>query len=189
MKDINSAPHSYIIKLELEEILLTEDNAYLLNDFTCGDSDFDENIKERLLEDSQITSYLVVNSDQGHKETIAVYSICCSGFIIQSSEKNYIYPAVEIKYFAVSEEYQDLPFSNKAEDGCVSSVIFDQVIYRINEFTDNVCGADKIILYAVPRAVEFYQKSGFESFEEFMLQSDHRYLEGCVPMFMDLCID
>ena len=53
-------------------------------------------------------------------------------------------------------------------------------------FTDTYCGANKIILYSVPDAVKFYERSGFKPFENYMLQSNERYLEGCIPMYFDL---
>ena len=35
------------------------------------------------------------------------------------------------------------------------------MISKIYEFTEEICGADKVILYAVPKARNFYEKNGF----------------------------
>ena len=61
-----------------------------------------------------------------------------------------------------------------------------KMISKIYEFTEEICGADKVILYAVPKAKNFYEKNGFTVFPPFMLQSESRFLEGCIPMYLDL---
>ena len=63
--------------------------------------------------------------------------------------------------FAIDERYQHLPYSAEKEDGTFSDYIFRFVISKIYEFTEEICGADKVILYAVPKAKNFYEKNGF----------------------------
>lgn len=66
--------------------------------------------------------------------------------------------------FAIDERYQHLPYSAEKEDGTFSDYIFRFVISKIYEFTEEICGADKVILYAVPKAKNFYEKNGFTVF-------------------------
>ena len=87
------------------------------------------------------------------------------------------------KYFVTNDWYQDIQYCEDKSFGCLSNVIFDKVIADIYEFTENYCGADKIILYSVPSAYEFYNRAGFCDFEEYMLQSDDKFLDGCIPMY------
>lgn len=160
-----------------------------LNDFSCGNVEIDNKLRESL-EDSQIVSFLVFDGDpddtSNNAKLVGVYSLSCSGFIYRFNEKMYIYPAVEIKYFAIDKRYQDRPFSDDPDDGCISNMILYKVIAQVFDFTENYCGADKIILYSTPNAVEFYKKAGFEDFKEYMLKSSDRFLNGCTPMYLNL---
>ena len=84
--------------------------------------------------------------------------------------------------FAIDERYQHLPYSAEKEDGTFSDYIFRFVISKIYEFTEEICGADKVILYAVPKAKNFYEKNGFTVFPPFMLQSESRFLDGFIKI-------
>lgn len=173
-----------IENIEYEYQKLNNSNISLLHNFHCGNSQIDEDIKHNLIDDSQKTTHLIINGN--NDDVICVYSLSCSGYVVVSKGKTYVYPAVEIQYFAVNKTYQDVQYSNDPEDGCIASMILYSIIGDIYNFTDTFCGADKIILYSTPDAVEFYTKCGFESFREFMLRSNDRYLDGCEPMFLDL---
>lgn len=87
--------------------------------------------------------------------------------------------------FAMDENYKHMLFSPE-EPFTLSDYIFSNVIAKIYDFTENTCGADKIILYAVPQAENFYLKNGFTRFQDFMLHSESRFLDGCIPLYMDL---
>lgn len=155
-----------------------------LQSFTCGNDSIDNIIKEKLIDDTMTKSFAV--SDKESTDIIAVYSLSCSGFIVQSYQKVFIYPAVEIQYFAIHEKYQDIQYCPDTSYGCLSNILFDRIIAEIYDFTDKYCGADKIILYSVPTAHDFYIKSGFQDFEEYMLKSQDRFLDGCIPMFFNM---
>ncbi len=68
----------------------------------------------------------------------------------------------------------------------LSDYIFSNVIAKIYDFIEKTCGADKIILYSIPQAENFYIKNGFFRFQNFMLQSELMFLDCCIPMYMDL---
>lgn len=160
-------------------------NHYLLKKFHCGNEQIDDDLRSKVLNNPQMTTFLVINSDKP-EDIICIYSLSCSGYVCNLYSKIYVYPAVEIKYFAISKEYQDIRFSDEIDDGCLSNMILYEIINDIMDFTDNYCGADKIILYSTPQAIEFYEKCGFQKFTEFMVKSEDLYLDGCVPMYMDL---
>lgn len=143
-----------------------------------------EYLKYQAKDDAQAVTFILI--DQTARAIIGYYSLSCSGFIVESMGHFTIYPAVEIKMFAIDERYQHLPYSAEKEDGTFSDYIFRFVISKIYEFTEEICGADKVILYAVPKAKNFYEKNGFTVFPPFMLQSESRFLEGCIPMYLDL---
>ena len=166
-------------QIDLEYLYLSEcDN---INEFTCGNEVINDIIKNKLVEDTSTTSFAVINKN--NHDIIAIYALSCSGFVVQSANKFHIYPSVEIKYFVINDQYQDIQYCEDRSFGCLSNIIFDKVIADIYEFTENYCGADKIILYSVPSAYEFYNRAGFCDFEEYMLQSDDKFLDGCIPMY------
>ncbi|MBP0977029.1 MAG: hypothetical protein J6P89_02485, partial [Oscillospiraceae bacterium] len=68
----------------------------------------------------------------------------------------------------------------------VGDYLFYDVIGHIFNFTEEQCGADKIILYSVPDALNFYSRNGFSVFEDYMKPSSDWFTDGCIPMYMDL---
>lgn len=171
--------------LIIDFVPLDLNNQKLLNNFSSGNDIIDKYFKFEALSDSTSKTFLVLNIDE-NVDIIAIYTLCCSGYVVQSNSKIYIYPAVEIKYFATSENYQDMQYDFKREVGCLSGHILSMVIAKIMDFTDKHCGANKVILYSVPDAIKFYETAGFKHFDDFMLESNEIYLEGCEPMYFDL---
>ena len=167
-----------------EPLLITEENAFLTEKFDCGNEVINHYLKSEAKKDTQAVSFLI--TDEKNNAVIGYFSLSCSGFIIESQGHPTIYPAVEIKMFAVDEAYQHIPYSDDPEDGTLSDIIFNFAISKIYDFTEKYCGADKVILYAVPKAVNFYRKNFFSEFETFMLKSESRFLDGCIPMYMNL---
>lgn len=154
------------IAIELPVKVGKENNAYIQS-FNCGNEVMNEYLKYQAEDDAQAVTFILI--DQTARAIIGYYSLSCSGFIVESMGHFTIYPAVEIKMFAIDERYQHLPYSAEKEDGTFSDYIFRFVISKIYEFTEEICGADKVILYAVPKAKNFYEKNGFTVFPPFML--------------------
>lgn len=176
------------MKISFSEI--HEGNKLILSNFHSGNDSIDSYFKGKCeaITDTSAKSFVVTNDNtqNGMPSVIGVYSLCCSGYVIDSHNYFYIHPAVEIKYFAINEYYQDIQYSENTEEGCLSSNILATIIGRIISFTDSYCGANKVILYSVPEAEFFYQRMGFHLFANYMLKNNERYLEGCIPMYLDL---
>lgn len=176
------------MKISFSEI--HEGNKLILSNFHSGNDSIDSYFKGKCeaITDTSAKSFVVTNDNtqNGMPSVIGVYSLCCSGYVIDSHNYFYIHPAVEIKYFAINEYYQDIQYSENTEEGCLSSNILATIIGRIISFTDSYCGANKVILYSVPEAEFFYQHMGFHLFANYMLKNNERYLEGCIPMYLDL---
>lgn len=164
---------------------LCNNNNWLLDNFTCGNRQIDLDVR-KLLNDPKTVTNLVINAN--NNDVVCVYSLSCSGYVVTLQNKNYIYPAVEIKYFVIDKKYQNIPFYrfDDNDDDCISHKIFCKVIATINNITDQYCGADKIILYSTDVGVKFYARSGFVDFKSYMMRNDDSYLDGCTPMFYDL---
>lgn len=163
--------------------LLTKDDISLIKSFDCGNEVINDYLKEHAYNDPQSATFVIYDTEVN--QAISYYSLSCSGFVINQNSHILIYPAVEIKMFAVDDKYKHIPFSQD-DDFTLSDYIFCSVISKIYDFTENECGADKIILYSVPKAENFYRKNGFIRFHEFMLKSESMFLNGCIPMYMDL---
>ena len=89
--------------------------------------------------------------------------------------------------FAVDEKYQHKVFPDADEDGGHwSDYCLNYLLYEINIITENVCGAEHVVLYSVPEAVSFYKRNSFESFTDLMQMPSNYFVDGCVPMFLNL---
>lgn len=149
--------------------------------FTCGNTEFDEEIRKAILKLDTVT-YKVL--DTSNENIVGIYSLSCTGLVVNSAKSYEIYSAVEIKYFAVSTEYQDTKVIES--QGCVGSELLYYVLAYISQFTEMYCGARYIILYSVPSARNFYVNCGFKNFATLMCRNNARYLQGCYPMFVDI---
>ncbi|MBR6836695.1 MAG: hypothetical protein IKM72_11940 [Oscillospiraceae bacterium] len=169
-----------------DRVRITEDNKELTLGFDCGNETMNKYLKEKSYEDTKATTFIIKNNDDN--TVICYYSLCCSGLVINTNDGNLfsMYPAVEIKMFAVDEKYQHIPYYNEPDTCSLSDMLFYDVIGHINEFTENECAADKIILYAVPKAESFYSRNMFKKFEEYMKPASSWFTDECIPMFMSL---
>lgn len=172
--------------IKKEIIRFTAEEKDSVKNFNCGNEVINSYLKEKACDDPQTVTFIV--KDKNNNMVICYYSLSCSGLVLDhgTGNKITIYPAVEIKMFAIDENYQHMPYSDDTEEGNLSDMLFADVIAYIYRFTDEQCGADKITLYSVPDAVNFYSRNGFNEFREFMKPSTSWFLDGCVPMYMDL---
>ena len=77
-------------------------------------------------------------------------------------EKECGIPAIEIKMFAVSKQYQDTYYRFEQEEKPISAWIFEQMISSIRQLTERAVSAKAIFLQSVPEAEAFYRKNGFD---------------------------
>lgn len=169
--------------IQLDCVILDKDNADLLKSFSCGNDGIDEYITVKGYSDLMAVTKMILNS--ANNDVICVYSLCCSSFIMGCANGKYHpYPAVEIKIFAINKKYQDMRYSNDPSEGCLSNFILNMIIGEIFDFTDNVCGANTILLYSTEEGYNFYKKNGFKDFVEQAVKSSDRFVDDCRPMFM-----
>ena len=159
------------------------ENQYLLDAFSCGNSGLDDTFRTSCADDETAVTKIVINND--NNDVICVYSLNCASMILENYGKHYPAPSVEIKYFAVNSKYQDLKAIDE-DDGCLSNVIFYDVMRHIFDFTDDICGANFVLLYSTPEGESFYRKCGFIDFPLEVWRNDSRYLDGCVPLYFRL---
>jgi hypothetical protein len=94
-------------------------------------------------------------------------------------------PAVEIKMFALDNEYQDMSYSEDYDDGTFSDYLFLKLIQDIREMSENSLGIKFIILSSVPKAIKFYKdRHYFLEYEDYMINMYDSFSEGCTPLYM-----
>lgn len=76
--------------------------------------------------------------------------------------------ALEIKMFAVDNQYQDIFFCYEGEELPISAWIMRSIIDKANSLIDNVLGFKAVFLHAVPAAENFYLHNGFNYVEKNM---------------------
>lgn len=181
-------PYEYGNEVNVEFHKLTTENHKLVKRFKCGNKNIDSFVRHQSLKDKETVSYFA--TDKERNVVIAVISINCTGILMRkpNKRKNYQYmvSAIEVKYFAVNNDYKHLKYSNDAHDYTLSHQIFMHYINDIINITNDVCGATKIVLYSVPQAHSFYKRCKFKDFENYMEKDEQPYLKGCKPMFLSL---
>lgn len=172
------------IKLS-KPIKMSEELKINVQGFNCGNEIIDDYLKNRSFSDPQTVTFIIIDEDSN--SVVCYYSLSCSGIVIShgTGGKITIFPAVEIKMFAIDEEYQHIKYSEE-DDVNLSDELFWLVIGEIYDFTDNRCGSDKIILYSVPKAESFYTRNSFKRFNNLFIPSSSLFIDGCIPMYMDM---
>lgn len=165
--------------------ILNDANAGYVRSFHCGAPAIDLYFNSEAESDPTSVTYLFIDKDDD--KLIACMTLACSAIFTENDRESFstILSAMEIKYFAVDDAYQHLPYSEK-DKNTLSFFIFNYMLWRMRELSHNTIGASKVVLYAVPKAVHFYQKSKFKEFGDTMYGDEGTYLEGCVPMYYDM---
>lgn len=155
--------------------------------FESGNVSIDYYFSEQAINDKAAVTYLFV--DEEMDKLVACMTLSCSAIIIEANSEmklsTTLMPAVEIQFFAVDEEYQHLPYV-KRSSRTLSYYLFSYMIEEIREVSKTVIGAEKIVLYSVPKAESFYKRLKFVPFGNSMYGDQGTYISGCIPMYYDL---
>lgn len=154
--------------------------------FCCGQEFIDSYFSNKMLKDDDAVSYCFWTDDK-KQELVGIASLSCSGIIVKSRERFNITPAIEVKIFAVDEKYQHKVFPEVDEDKeHWSDYCWYYLLEIIWKIATSSCGASHVVLYSVPDAVSFYKRHGLQDFVSLMTQPSNMFIEGCVPMFLNL---
>ncbi len=167
--------------------ILSESNRSMLDEYNCGDPQINIHIKMTSNRYNGERAFLVIDNLRGN--VIAFFSLRATALVFDSQDGRGIRlaPAVEIVTFAVDVRYQDMWMSEKREEGCLSNYILSYIIDEyINYVNKSYCAIEFVVLYSVDSAVEFYKKTLFCPFNEFMVKSRDPYIKLCTPMYFDL---
>lgn len=188
------AEYEYADDIEIDVLDLNEITPEMLNDFKCGNQSLDDFLHEEAYTDSAKT-YLFVDINQN--TVIAFASIACSAImfaienddhdILFASERYSLSPAIEIKYFAMDKKYRHLCYSDAPKSKITLSCnLFRYVVSHIQDIANEHVGAEYIVLYSVPEAQSFYARNMFNRFDQEMYGNSDPYLQGCIPMYMEI---
>lgn len=182
--------------INYENILVT-DPSYL-DDFDCGNKNLNKYMCQ-CVEDGSSTIHALIDKDLN--KIIGVCFLKCSAYIEKQGIANYnddgeldednpfnyiMSPAVEILYFAISVEYQDLQFSSDKSLGCLSNMYLNMMIGDIIDSSDNFAKVKYVLLYSVTDAYRFYTRNNFCAFGDRAITENNERLIDCIPMFLEL---
>lgn len=163
---------------------LSPDNAELLGDFDCGNEAINEYIHEKSIHDTTAIGYLCI--DNNERKVLGFATISCSGIQSCVGEMRVTLPAIQIVYFALANSLHKMVYDEQDEHYYFSDTFLCDILFMCREITDKYFGARYIALYSVPDAEHFYRRNSFENYLEYMTPDNNRYIDGCIPMFMEL---
>lgn len=170
---------------EVIKVIEILNKSHEIEQFKCDLDSLDYYIRNDAVKDTEdgvAISKVII----GNKGSIIGYYTLVSSAIIEDSHRNIIYsPAIELKMFAINEEfkgkkYPDIRFANMN----YSDIVLWKVIEDIENIRKNHVGVKYAVLYSVKHAVALYENNGFERFEEYMAKSQDNFINGCVPMYL-----
>ncbi len=158
----------------------------LLEKFKCEYTAISRFVKKECMETQEDVTYFFI--DEENNRIIGVCAISCSGISTIDDLGGVSYrtslPSVEIDYFAIDEEYRNIPYSPESTRyDTLSKALFFNMLVQIRIISKEYVGATHIQLYSVPKAVHFYERCGFEPFDGFMLRENDPHSSTCKPMY------
>lgn len=181
--------------------LLSFEHIKMTSKFDCGADALSEYLNpgmfgcaKNAFTDKSAVTFIITNEDR--KEIVGYYTLSCSGIVTDKGSKYsnniIIHPAVEIKMFALDNNYRGMYLNEKEEkkgkkDGKkLSNQIFSMILDEVIHFTKEKCGAGLIILYSVPWAIDFYTAHHFKPFKMEFIKNSDDFVNGCIPMYLAL---
>lgn len=170
----------------IDIVVLTEHNKHYVEDFYCGNHSIDLYFKKESFSDKTSVTYMFIDKDED--QLIACITVACSAIFTECEEQQFstLLSAMEVKYLAVNEKYQHIPYKENTTRPSLSDYMFDYMIDYLWKLSHDTIGAAKIVLYSVPQAVTFYKRHGFKMFGDTMYGDVGYFVEGCEPMYYDL---
>ena len=171
----------------IDVVILSSENKKYVKNFSCGNPTIDDYFKKDSFKDNTSVTYMFIDKDAD--TIIACVTVACSAIFTDDEGKwqfSTLLSAMEVKYLAVSEEYQHIPYERGTKRPSLSDYMFDYMIDHLWEISHDQIGAAKIVLYSVPQAISFYKRHGFKLFGETMYGDSGYFVEGCEPMYYDL---
>lgn len=153
--------------------VMSPDDDELLGDFDCGNEIMNDYFNSKCKNDTDCVTYIFKQDDTN--KIIGFASLCCSSIKYEYQKVSQSLPSIEIKYFAILAELQKLVYDTKDKHFYFSDMMLVEVIKICRNISDNIIGAQYILLYSVPNALKFYKRNGFENYSEYMIKDNIRF--------------
>ena len=143
-------------------------------------------MKEQSFNDVFSNTFVYINASSG--EIIAFVTLSCSSIEICDENTFAVkekIPTVDIKYFAISKDYQHMPYGQNSSQK-LSDLLFDDIIETIQGLSDKYFKAGKITLTSYKKAADFFKSHGFKEFDNTVF---FNLTEDGIPLFYDLYIE
>lgn len=172
--------------IKIRKELLTDKTEHYTKGFICENDAVDHFIKYIATNDDSTVTYLYIDTEEDM--LVAFVTIVCSAVFLTLSEdeqESTIIPSVEIKYFAVNNPYKHMRYEKNSPYTLSHEILIDSILH-IRNISHTTIGAKQIILYSVPRAINFYTRCRFEEFREDMYGDLGYFVDGCTPMYLEI---
>lgn len=169
-----------------------DEHADMLPNFSCGEEDEHKALGQYFNGCTKCSdSKLYIVRHKTSNEVIGLFALSCSSVTRTEPATAYssspdVVPAIELKAFALSEDYQHKTLDGFEDRITIGDIVIGLVKSQVKWIVDNVCGARYIILYSVDSAINFYSRNGFVSFNEYVFSTPSNYSDGCTGMFMSI---
>lgn len=179
--------YEYGNQIDMKFTVLDRSCREIAQKFKCDNQYIDTYIRKMSWKDKETVTYAVIDTKENR--IISILTLVASGIYTvhhsTSKRPNIVISAVEIRNFATDIRYQKTPISEE-DSISVSKVIFYKYLRDIVEMSKNVIGINKIVLYSVDEAINFYKYFGFKNFKKFMARSSAHSIKGCTPMYLNV---
>lgn len=153
--------------------------------FDCGNKRINKYLKEQSFDDVFSNTFVYIDANSG--EIIAFVTLSCSSIEICDENTFAVkekVPTVDIKYFAISKDYQHMPYGQDSSQK-LSDLLFDDIIETIQGLSDKYFRAGKITLTSYKSTTSFFKRHGFKELGSSKFCS---LKDGCIPLYYDLYI-
>lgn len=168
----------------VRKYILNVDTQKYLDDFDSGKIEIDKYFREKALNDKKSVTYMYVDTSTDVVVALATVS-CASIPVFNDDEIVDNIPAIEIKYFALNERFQHVPYV-RSSPYKLSHYVLCTLVEQLKTISTEYVGALKIVLQAMPDAVDFYSKCKFREMKSYISENVINEDDGCTPMFYNL---
>lgn len=172
---------------------ITPENIGFFSEFNISTKGFDDYISNYALEDKfngDGVTYVVLDNNT----IVSFYTLCVTSILYNDRyhvEDTDTYdtklcgiPSVEIKMFAVNDEYQDC-FYKDSIDEPISALILKDIINYIDELSKDSIGIKAVFLHSTEEGKPFYIKNNFKPLEEYM-ECVYSIDDDCEPFYFPI---
>lgn len=180
--------YNYAKDIDFKIVRIKDITLEQLSKFDCGEEVFNRYLKEKAKTYKDATTYIIL--DRSDNSVLAYFSLSATG--VQTNYGKHTHfnmPAIEISMFAIDKKLKRLYYDEEIEKEGYPYYFSDLVLFKALQIIEKISkyvGARVIILYSVPKAIEFYTRNDFIPFDNYMVPSEKFFLKGCIPVYISI---